>query len=81
MKAGRWQEGHTALQQQLLIAHEQDDLPLLAQLYSRCADLAEAEQDPGAACFYLTHALVFALDCGSPQHQQLEERLRRYGCL
>lgn len=77
----RWQEEHAALQERLLAAHAQNDLVQLAELYARSADLAEAAQDEKAACFYLTHALVFALECGSAQHRQLEERLRQYGRL
>ena len=50
----------------LLAAHAAGDGPVLARLYRRAADRAEARGDGDAAAFFLTHAYVFALEAGSP---------------
>ena len=52
------------LQRDMLQAHEQDDLSALPPLYLEAARLREDEGDIDAACFFYTHAYVYALDCG-----------------
>ncbi|MCV6585613.1 MAG: hypothetical protein OIF47_08765 [Marinibacterium sp.] len=59
----------------LLAAHASADLTALVALYTRAADLAEAEDDFDASCFYLTHAFVFALEAGAPEAQALNDTL------
>ena len=33
----------------------------------------------GAGCFYLTHAYIFALDCGAPEAAAIHQTLVAYG--
>ncbi|MCX7565272.1 hypothetical protein OS189_02805 [Sulfitobacter sp. F26169L] len=65
-----------ALHAELLAAHEANDTAALIGLYAQAADHAE---DVDAACFFLTHALVFALEAGDSRAQQLRARLVRHG--
>jgi len=67
------------LDQTLMNAHEQADLPALVRLYSIAADRAEVAQDLDATCFYLTHAFVFALESGAAEAKALNKRLADYG--
>ncbi|MEQ6247849.1 hypothetical protein ABMC89_03060 [Sulfitobacter sp. HNIBRBA3233] len=60
------------LDAQLLAAHEAGDLAALVTLYRQAAEQA---LDLDAACFYLTHAMVFALEAGDPQADELRELL------
>ena len=64
------------LDAQLLAAHAADDKPALVRLYAQAAD--EAAQ-LGSACFYLTHAYIFALEIDDPATPQLHARLRAEG--
>jgi hypothetical protein len=48
----------------------------LAALYAQAADRAD---DVDAACFYLTHAFVFALEEGLPEAADLNARLVAHG--
>jgi hypothetical protein len=66
----------TALHDRLLAAHVDDDRPQLVHLYTEAADHAA---DVDAACFYLTHAYVFALELGDPAADTLYQRLRGHG--
>ncbi len=71
---------HTpSLDQQLLVAHEQNDNPALISLYTEAADESEQSGNIDAACFYLTHAYVFALQEGVVEAKSLRERLIKYG--
>lgn len=67
------------LDQDLLAAHAAQDLPGLVRLYTLAADAAEARQDIDAACFFLTHAFVFALEYGAPEADALNKRLAERG--
>jgi hypothetical protein len=69
----------TDLDERLLAAHAAGDLPALAMLYSQAADAREASGDIDAACFYLTHAFVFALEADDAQGPVLHARLKSYG--
>ncbi|MFK7937818.1 MAG: hypothetical protein AB8B82_00445 [Roseovarius sp.] len=60
----------------MIAAHAADDLPALVRLYTQAADGAD---NVDAACFYLTHAYIFALDAGAPQAPALHARLRDHG--
>ncbi len=68
-----------ALDKALLAAHAREDLAELVRLYTLAADRFEATGDTSAACFYLTHAFVFALQSGAPQADPLNQRLYRHG--
>jgi len=66
----------TSLQDRLLAAHARDDRAALVGLYTEAADMA-ANID--AACFYLTHAYIFALEKGDPASDALYQRLKAEG--
>ena len=66
----------TDLDARLLAAHDRDDRAALIALYTEAADAAN---DVDAACFYLTHAYVFALEAGASEAPILHARLRAQG--
>jgi hypothetical protein len=68
-----------ALDAELLAAHAAGDGAALARLYARAADAADAEGRVEAACFYLTHAYVHALETGAPEAAALHARLAARG--
>ena len=74
-----WQEKYANLNADLLQAHIESEPGRLAELYTRCADTAELHKDTNATCFYLTHALVYALDAGLDEQGVLVDRLKSYG--
>ena len=65
-----------ALHEAMLAAHEDHDSAALIRLYTQAADLAN---DVDAACFFLTHAYVFALEAGAPEVAALRARLVSHG--
>ncbi|MBT8409393.1 MAG: hypothetical protein KJN93_07190 [Alphaproteobacteria bacterium] len=67
------------LDPRLLAAHARGDEAALVALYTAAADIREAAGDTEAACFYLTHAYVFALHLGHPETARLHGRLVAYG--
>ncbi|MEN8895434.1 MAG: hypothetical protein ABF248_05015 [Yoonia sp.] len=64
------------LDAQLLNAHARGDQPALVTLYARAADEAA---DVDSACFYLTHAYIFALELGHADTATLHARLAAHG--
>ena len=66
------------LNARLLRAHEAEDTIALVQLYTLAADQVE-QHDINAACFYLTHAYVFALESGDAACPALRARLVAHG--
>jgi hypothetical protein len=62
----------STLQARLLAAHAAGDRPVLVALY---AEAAEASTDRDAACFFLTHAYVYALELGDARARDLYARL------
>jgi hypothetical protein len=69
----------TALDTSMLVAHDAGDISALVDLYQQAAELREASGDIEAACFYLTHAYVFALDLGRDDAVDLYGRLKDHG--
>jgi hypothetical protein len=65
-----------SLDRQLLKAHDANDTAALVSLYTQAADHTD---DVDAACFYLTHAYVFALERGDKAADALRERLAARG--
>ena len=65
-----------ALHDMLLAAHDRDDRRALVGLYTQAADTAN---DLDAACFFLTHAYVFALEQGDIRAASLHARLKAEG--
>lgn len=68
-----------ALDAALIAAHAADDLARLVVLYTEAGDRAERAGDVDAACFYLTHAYVFALEAGDAAAEALHTRLMAHG--
>jgi hypothetical protein len=68
-----------ALDDTLLKAHARNDAGALSKLYARAADLAETAGEVDRACFFLTHAWIFALEQGDPDAAQLRARLLAQG--
>jgi hypothetical protein len=64
------------LQARLLAAHEADDRVALIGLYTEAGDAANTLD---AACFFLTHAYVFALEAGDPRAAAIHARLKAEG--
>ena len=62
----------TDLDGRLLAAHARSDHRALVGLY---AEAAETANDIDRACFFLTHAYVFALEQGHPDAPALRARL------
>jgi len=68
------------LQRDMLQAHEQEDLNALPALYLEAAQLRESQTDIDAACFFYTHAYVYALDCGDREiAAQARAKLKSFG--
>lgn len=64
------------LDDRLIAAHAVGDRAALVSLYAQAAD---AVNDLDAACFYLTHAYVFALELDDPRATDLHARLKAEG--
>ena len=60
----------------MLAAHADRDQAALISLYTQAADVAN---DIDAACFFLTHAYIYALEAGAPQAAALRARLMDHG--
>lgn len=68
--------GLAELDRALLEAHAAHDKHRLVTLYRAAAEGANSVD---AACFYLTHAYVFALDAGHPLADELHRQLLAHG--
>ncbi|MGB7286912.1 MAG: hypothetical protein WBC71_08270 [Salaquimonas sp.] len=68
-----------ALEEALLDAHAQKDQIALVGLYSEAGDIKERGGAIDAACFYYTHAYVFALETGDVRQHMLLGKLVQYG--
>ena len=68
-----------ALDAALIAAHEAGDQARLVSLDREAAGRAEAAGDTDGACFFLTHAYVFALASGAPEAGELHGRLLAHG--
>jgi len=66
----------SALDADMLAAHEVGDRSALIRLYTQAADEANSLN---AACFFLTHAFVFALEAGAAEATALHARLKAHG--
>ena len=63
----------------LLAAHAAGDHATVIRLYTAQGDAEEARGDVDAACFYLTHAYVFALETNHASAPLLHARLKAAG--
>ena len=68
-----------ALDRRLLAAHARKDPEQLTALYAEAGDIYEAAGDIDAACFYLTQALVYALEADCDRAATLQRRLWAHG--
>lgn len=66
----------TELETALLAAHEAEDATALVTLYTLAAETATQDEATG---FFLTHALVFALEAGDARAPDLRSRLAAMG--
>ncbi|WP_375281173.1 hypothetical protein [Pseudooctadecabacter sp.] len=66
----------TDLNAQLLAGHNAGDTSALVVLYTEAADQAP---DIDTACFFLTHAYIFALETAHPDTATLHARLKCHG--
>ena len=70
----------TDLQQRMLRAHHAGDSAALPTLYLEAARLREAQGEVDAACFFYTHAYVYALDAGDDATAgEARNRLKAHG--
>ena len=67
------------LEAKLLQAHDANDLSALVTLYTQAADQAELQSTTDSACFFLTHAWIFALEAGDDRAEPLKARLVAHG--
>ena len=65
----------------LIQAHRFNNIEALACLYTDAADAEEQNGNVDAACFYLTQALVYALQAGLDEDTALRARLQAHGRL
>jgi len=63
----------------LLDAHSRNDQASLIELYEQAGLLQEKLGDKDSACFYFTHAYVFALEQGAEKAALLKDRLVHHG--
>lgn len=68
-----------SLDEKLIAAHAADQKPVLVALYAEAGDQMAATGDIDAACFYWTHARVFALELGATRAETLRQRLMAEG--
>ena len=64
------------LDARMIAAHDADDKGALVRLYTLAAERANSLD---AACFFLTHAYVFALEAGAATTADLHARLVSHG--
>jgi len=69
----------TAIEAALLAAHAANDKPTLARLYRQAGEMMLARDQVDAGCFYLTHAYIFALDCGAADAPDIHRILVAHG--
>lgn len=63
----------------LLAAHVANDKAKLVGLYRQAGDMMLASGRVDAGCFFLTHAYIFALDCGAPEAAEIHQTLIAFG--
>lgn len=68
-----------ALDADLIAAHGAGDPVRLARLYRKAADALDRHGEDEAACFFFTHAYVFALEAGLDDADRLRTILQARG--
>lgn len=67
------------LEQAILDAHAAGDGAAMSAIYAQAADAHEQAGDIDAACFFRTHAYVFALEEGLESAVGLRAKLKAHG--
>ena len=67
------------LDARLLAAHAAGERVALIALYTEAGEAAEADGRIDGACFYFTHAYIFALEAGDDAAAPLHARLCAHG--
>lgn len=70
-----------ALDAAIIAAHQGNDPDRLASLYEQAALALDDKGDEDAACFFYTHAYVFALEAGLADVDHLRAVLKKRGRL
>lgn len=72
-------DSQAALDARLIAANETGDWPALVDLYIQAARSSDSSGDQDAACYYLTHAYVFALQIDDARVDDLHAELKARG--
>lgn len=72
----RWE---AALEARLLAAHAAGDTEGLAGLYAEAARMSQTDGEANRAAYFLTHAMVFALETGARDAEAYALQLRALG--
>lgn len=67
------------LNAEMLAAHAAGDKLAIMRLYHQAGSQMLANGEIDAGCFYLTHAYIFALDCGSAEAAVIHQILVAHG--
>lgn len=67
------------LDRALIKAHRDGNGPQISRLYGTAGNAAGADGRVDEACFFWTHAYVFALEAGLPDAEIYRACLQRYG--
>ena len=70
-----------SMDDRILRAHEEGAGEELVTLYREAARRADAEGDDRKGAFFLTHAWIFALECGHEAAHEIAQELRARGQL
>ncbi|PIB26163.1 hypothetical protein BFP76_12910 [Amylibacter kogurei] len=68
-----------ALNRELLAAHAAKDGAKIAHIYKQAGENALEAGQVDTACFYFTHAYVFALESNCEELGQIHAILKKYG--
>lgn len=67
------------VERKMLVAHQKNNITALAKLYQQAANGKKNMGDIEAEAFFLTHALVFALEGGLLLAHDIRQRLIKLG--
>jgi len=67
------------LDRALIAAHKAGDGARMSRLYGAAGDTADTAGRVDEACFFWTHAYIFALEAGLPEAETYRTSLKRYG--
>ncbi|MEM9426316.1 MAG: hypothetical protein AAGA06_06405 [Pseudomonadota bacterium] len=67
------------LDRDMVAAVRAGDKARIVRLYAQAAEASEATGDVDRACFFYTHAWVFAMEAGDPLAEDLRAKLVAHG--